>query len=168
MRERNIEIFIFTRPVEISTYDTIIQDQIQIALDRYEELGVNVYYLPGYIHEKVAIIDRKILWEGSLNILSQKASREMMRRTESEDSAMEVVKYLGLNKKLAKGYKLRYEKLCQGLINHSKQYNKQKLKIFLLGLVIPVIIWLLLAAIGNLCSAGFKFGIICAILKIIC
>lgn len=143
LRERNIEIFIFTRPIEISTYDTIIQDQIQVALNRYEELGVNVCYLPGYIHEKVAIIDREILWEGSLNILSQKASREMMRRIENENSALEVVKYLSLSKKLAEGYKARYEKLCQGLIDRSRQCRKIKAKAFLLGLAIPIIILLI-------------------------
>lgn len=138
LREKNIEVFIFTRPVDITTYDTIIHDQLQVALDRYEEMGVNVCYLSGYIHEKVAIIDREILWEGSLNILSQRASREMMRRTESESSAIEVIKHLGINRKIAESYKRRYEIMCQYLITNTRKNLKLKYIMFLLGLSIPI------------------------------
>jgi hypothetical protein len=38
-------------------------------------------------HRKLAILDRKILYEGSLNILSQNASCEVMRRIESPQLA---------------------------------------------------------------------------------
>lgn len=150
LRKRNVEVFIFTRPVE--TYDLILQDQIRVALERYEELGVCVFYMPGFIHEKAAIIDREILWDGSLNILSQRASREMMRRTESEDSAMEVIKYLGINKKLAEVYKLKYEKLCRNLITNYEQNRRQKIHLFLLGLLIPVIIWWMLTYFSGIIS----------------
>lgn len=139
LRKRNIEIFIFTRPIQ--EYDSLFQPQIQVALDRYEEQGVSVFYLEGSIHEKVAVIDREILWEGSLNILSQRASREIMRRTADENSAMQIIAYLNLKKKLAEGYKLRYEKLCRNLIINSRQNYKMKICMFLLGLTIPIIIW---------------------------
>jgi phosphatidylserine/phosphatidylglycerophosphate/cardiolipin synthase-like enzyme len=142
LRKRNIEIFIFTRPIE--EYDSLMQPQIQRALERYEDLGVCVFSLKGSIHEKVAIIDREILWEGSLNILSQRASREIMRRISGENTAMQVMSYLGLNKMLAEGYKLRYEKLCKNLIVNSGQNFKQKIRIFLLGLILPIIVWWLL------------------------
>lgn len=36
------------------------------------------------IHEKIAIIDKSILWEGSLNILSHKDTEERMRRIKSQ------------------------------------------------------------------------------------
>jgi len=141
LRNRNIEVFIFTRPVE--TYDLILQDQIRIALERYEELGVCVFYLSGNIHEKVAIIDREILWEGSLNILSHRASHEMMRRISEENSAMQVLAYLKLQNKLAEGYKLRYEKLCQSLAFGSKEIIKLKIKMFLIGMMTAmVVLWL--------------------------
>lgn len=142
LRKRNVEIFIFTRPIE--EYDSLLQPQIQVALDSYEEQGVNVFYLEGSIHEKVAIIDREILWEGSLNILSQRASREIMRRTADDNSAMKIISYLGLNKKLAEGYKQRYEKLCRNLIINSRQNYKMKIRIFFLGLAVPIIIsWMI-------------------------
>ncbi len=142
LKRRNINVFIFTRPLE--EHDLLMRSEITCALRDYEEQGVSIFYLDGFIHEKVAIIDRKILWEGSLNILSQRTSRELMRRTTDEDSAMQVIQCLGLNGKLTEGYKLKYEKLCQSLITSSQLNSKLKIRIFLLGLAIPIIIWWLL------------------------
>ena len=146
LREKNIDVFIFTRPLE--EYDNIIRYQIECALKRYEELGVCIFYPGRYIHEKVAVIDREILWQGSLNILSHRASQEIMTRTSCESSATQVLAYLGINKKLAEAYKLKYEKLYRGLANSSRQNFKQKMKIFLLGLVIPIIAWLVVGIIS--------------------
>jgi phosphatidylserine/phosphatidylglycerophosphate/cardiolipin synthase-like enzyme len=142
LKEKNIEVFVFTRPVK--DYDLMFQSQIRCALKRYEELGVCIFFLKGFIHEKVAVIDREILWEGSLNILSQKASREMMRRIEGENPARQVISYLGLNKKLEEGYKLKYERLCRNLMINSEQNRRLKIRIFLLGLAIPIVVWLLI------------------------
>lgn len=137
LRERNIEIFIFTRPLE--EYDSIFRPQIEYALNNFEKQGVCIFYLGKYIHEKVAIIDREILWEGSLNILSHRASREMMRRTPCEQSAMQVLSYLSLDKKLAEGYKLIYERLCHNLKDNAKNISRSKIRIFFLGLAIPIV-----------------------------
>lgn len=142
LKRRNINVFIFTRPLEEHEYFT--RSEIKCALGEYEDLGVCIFYLEGSMHEKVAIIDRKILWEGSLNILSQRSSREIMRRISDENSAMQILLYLGLNKKLIEGYKLRYEKLCKGLVVNSKNNLRLKIFIFSLGLAIPIIIWWLL------------------------
>ena len=142
LRDRNVEVFIFTRPIE--EYDNIIQTQIECALKRFEEMGVCVFYPGRYIHEKVAIIDREILWEGSLNILSHRASNEMMRRISCGDSAMQVMSYLKLNNKLAEGYKEKYEKMYRSLMNSSKRNLKLKRKLFLLGMAIPTVAWLLI------------------------
>lgn len=153
LRQKNIEVFIFTRPVE--SYESMFRKQIQCALDRYEEMGVCVFFLPGFIHEKVAIIDREILWEGSLNILSQKASREIMRRTADESTAMQIISYLSLGKKLAEGYRVRYEKLCRNLVTDSRQYIRAKIQIFMLGLIIPVVIWLFISCLRDIISSQF-------------
>ncbi|OQA03272.1 MAG: hypothetical protein BWY68_00784 [bacterium ADurb.Bin400] len=139
---RNINVFIFTRPVE--DYEPIFQDQIRIALERYEEMGVCVFFLSRFIHEKAAIIDRKILWEGSLNILSHKASREIMRRTSDEESAMQVIQFLGLSNRLAEGYKFRYEKFCEGLKINSEKNRKLVIMMFLLGFSVSGILWLVI------------------------
>ena len=133
LRKRNICIFIFTRPLE--DHDYLMRTEIKCALRDYEELGVCITYLPGYIHAKTAIIDREILWEGSLNILSQRESKEMMRRIVDEDSAKQIMSYLGLNKPLAEGYKFQYERLCRNLIENSKNnWLYAGLKIVLRGI----------------------------------
>lgn len=142
LKRRNINVFIFTRPLE--EHDLLMRSEITCALRDYEEQGVSIFYIEGLINEKIAVIDREILWEGSLNILSQRTSRELMRRISDEDSAMQIIKYLGLNRKLAEGYKLKYEKLCQNLISNSQLNSKLKVRIFLIGLAIPIIIWWLL------------------------
>jgi hypothetical protein len=47
-------------------------------------------------HRKLAILDREILWEGSLNILSQSRSREIMRRIKEKKYAQEMFNFLNL------------------------------------------------------------------------
>jgi hypothetical protein len=48
----------------------------------------------GNHHRKLAILDKKILWEGSLNILSQIYSREIMRRIDNQDLTLEMFNFL--------------------------------------------------------------------------
>ena len=144
--DRNIDIFIFTRPIE--EYDSTIQPQIECALKRLEELGACIFYPGRYIHQKVAIVDREVLWEGSLNILSHRASNEMMRRTAHGESATQVMQYIGLNDQIATAYKLKYEKLYKGLVDSSRQNFKLKMKILLLGMAIPIIVWLIVGFVN--------------------
>jgi hypothetical protein len=61
-------------------------------------MGVQVLLCIGNHHRKLAILDRKILWEGSLNILSQNNSREIMRRIDNQNIAMEMFDYLKLER----------------------------------------------------------------------
>lgn len=129
LRYRNVDVFIFTRPLE--EYDNIIRPQIEIVLKRFEEMGVCIFYPGRYIHEKVAIIDRQVLWEGSLNILSHRSSNEMMRRIESKESAMEVMEHIRLNEPLAEAYKVKYERMYRGLIRKKKIDRRRLLKITL-------------------------------------
>lgn len=125
LQRRNIAVFIFTRALE--EHENIMKNEVRCALRDYEDLGATVICLSGYVHAKAAIIDRTILWEGSLNILSQRRSHEMMRRIADEISAKQVMTYLDLNAKIADGYRLQYEKLYQGLIartDRSSHYRK--------------------------------------------
>ena len=61
-------------------------------------MGVHVIITSGNHHRKLAILDRKVLWEGSLNILSQSYSREVMRRIVSTDQAEEMFRFIKLGK----------------------------------------------------------------------
>jgi len=49
-------------------------------------------------HTSLCEDDRKILWEGSLNILSQNHSREIMRRIDGQEFALEMLNFLKLKK----------------------------------------------------------------------
>jgi phosphatidylserine/phosphatidylglycerophosphate/cardiolipin synthase-like enzyme len=139
LRKRNVPVFIFTRPLE--DHDYLMRAEITCALKDYEESGAQITYLPGYVHEKLAIIDREILWEGSLNILSQRESREMMRRILDEISTEETMSYLGLDKKLAEAYKFQYERLYRNLAKNLTYDFKQQIRIFFTDVVIPIVVW---------------------------
>jgi len=131
LRHRNVAVFIFTRPLEEHEY--MARSEISSALKNYEEYGACIIYLPGYIHQKAAIIDRTVLWEGSLNILSQRESHEMMHRTVDEDFAKQIMLHLGLNKKLAEGYKYQYERLYRSLVE-KRRINFRVKEAFILAL----------------------------------
>jgi hypothetical protein len=61
-----------------------------------QSIGVDVYMTVGH-HRKLAVIDKSILWEGSLNILSQYDSCEVMRRIRSKEWAKEVIELTGFD-----------------------------------------------------------------------
>lgn len=76
--------------------DEYMRDQAVNEILRSKELGVNITLLNGNHHRKLAIIDKKILWEGSLNILSQNNSKEIMRRYESPEEVIKMLNFLNL------------------------------------------------------------------------
>lgn len=93
---QNVKVYVFTRdPSEhIEEYDK----QAEFEIQRFERIGVQVLICAGNHHRKLAIIDRKVLWEGSLNILSQMHSREIMRRIEGKPMALQMFKFLNLER----------------------------------------------------------------------
>src|SRR5471030_1333497 len=81
MRSRQVKIVVNTRhPAE---HEAPYDAQAQRAIERMQNIGIEVLFTGGH-HRKLAILDRRVLWEGSLNILSQNDSCEIMRRVESE------------------------------------------------------------------------------------
>ena len=72
--------------------------QSEESISQCERMGIQVLLCIGNHHRKLAILDRKILWEGSLNILSQTESREIMRRIENETMTLEMFEFLKLNR----------------------------------------------------------------------
>lgn len=63
------------------------------AVQAMQEAGVTVLYTVK-LHRKLAVID-DVLWEGSLNILSQNDSCEIMRRIQSAILANEMLQFTG-------------------------------------------------------------------------
>lgn len=93
---KGIRIYIITRdPKDHSDgYEVQSEDEIEAL----EALGIQVFLCIGNHHRKLAIIDRTILWEGSLNILSQLHSREIMRRMEGADNALDMFNFLNFGR----------------------------------------------------------------------
>ena len=92
---RNVRVVINTKPAE--EQDSDYGRQAEGCITRLLELGVEVLITGGH-HRKLAIIDRQILYEGSLNILSQNDSCEVMRRIHSRQLAVQMIDFTGISK----------------------------------------------------------------------
>jgi phosphatidylserine/phosphatidylglycerophosphate/cardiolipin synthase-like enzyme len=89
---RKVKIHIITRdPAE---HDEFYRDQATNEILQLYELGIKFTLLKGNFHRKLAIIDTTIIWEGSLNILSQANSKEIMRRIVSRMMVKEMLKFI--------------------------------------------------------------------------
>jgi phosphatidylserine/phosphatidylglycerophosphate/cardiolipin synthase-like enzyme len=95
LRKRGVKVVINTKPLD--EHDTILRDQATYAIADLQEIGVKVLFTSGH-HRKLAIIDGSVLYEGSLNILSQNDSCEIMRRIEDEELALQMLRFIGLEK----------------------------------------------------------------------
>ncbi len=93
---KEVKIHIITRdPID---HDEYFRDQATNEILKCNEFGINIVMLKGNHHRKLAIIDRNILWEGSLNILSYNRSQEIMRRIEDKETANQMFNFLKLGK----------------------------------------------------------------------
>ena len=88
-------ITINTKPLE--EQDVYFEGESKAAIVILQDLGVRVLITGGH-HRKLAIIDDVVIWEGSLNILSQADSCEIMRRIESKQLARQIMNYTGLDR----------------------------------------------------------------------
>ncbi len=90
--KRGVKIYVMTRnPKE---HDSDMESQSEEIITQFEYMGIQVLLCVGNHHRKLAILDREILWEGSLNILSQTHSREIMRRIENKKITLQMVNFL--------------------------------------------------------------------------
>lgn len=93
---RKVKVYVFTRyPAD---HDDLMRLQAEDAIQSLEMLGVQVVIMANNFHRKICIIDRNILWEGSLNILSQSSSKEIMRRISSPQEASLMFKFTKMDK----------------------------------------------------------------------
>ncbi|MDD3002495.1 MAG: phospholipase D-like domain-containing protein [Candidatus Shapirobacteria bacterium] len=93
---RKVKVYIITRDPD--EHDINMKRQAEEAIRRFERIGIQVIISSEYSHRKLAILDRKILWEGSLNILSQTYSQEIMRRINSEVQTKKCFNFINLGK----------------------------------------------------------------------
>jgi len=88
---RGVTIFIITRHPE--EHDTVMAEHAEAGIQYFERLGVQVL-LWRFHHRKLAMIDKTIVWKGSLNILSHRNSHEFMEREENKGKAESLFKFL--------------------------------------------------------------------------
>lgn len=94
--KKGVKIYIITR--DPREHSETLEHQSESEIQRFEAMGIHVLLCTGNHHRKLAILDRKVLWEGSLNILSQTFSREIMRRIECAEVTMEMFNFLKLQR----------------------------------------------------------------------
>ncbi|MFZ2836363.1 MAG: phospholipase D-like domain-containing protein [Candidatus Saccharimonadales bacterium] len=95
LRKRDVRIIVNTKPFE--EHELVYRNQAVWVVGVMQELGIEVLMTGGH-HRKLAVIDDDILWEGSLNILSQNDSCELMRRIRSAELVDEIVRFTGIKK----------------------------------------------------------------------
>ena len=81
-------------PIE---HDEEYEMQALVAIEQLQGLGVKVLYTIRH-HRKLAIIDGTVTWNGSLNILSQHDSCEIMWRVASKGIADQLLGFIKLTK----------------------------------------------------------------------
>lgn len=95
LTRRGVRVIVNTKPSEEqdASYGKFAEECIAILVEH----GIEVLITGGH-HRKLAVIDRQLLYEGSLNILSQNDSCEIMRRIRSEQLAIQMINFIGISK----------------------------------------------------------------------
>jgi hypothetical protein len=91
---RGVKVFVITRHPE--EHDALMAEQSEAGIRFFEKIGVQVLMCHDH-HRKIAMVDRRIIWKGSLNILSHRNTREFMEREENEQKAEILFKFLKYN-----------------------------------------------------------------------
>jgi superfamily II DNA or RNA helicase len=89
---KKVAVVVVTRPT------TAYKDKDRPALEEtfasLQDTGVRLVFKAN-IHQKFAVIDRKIVWYGSINLLSFGSAQESIMRLSSSNIAQELIKTLG-------------------------------------------------------------------------
>ena len=95
LRRKGVSVTVNTRnPIE---HEEEYEMQALVAIEQLQGLGVKVLYTIRH-HRKLAIIDGTVTWNGSLNILSQHDSCEIMWRVASKGIADQLLGFIKLTK----------------------------------------------------------------------
>lgn len=84
-----IRVIVVTRPIADFKAEESIT--LQRTLDLLQRNKVCLVYKSN-IHQKFAIMDQKIVWYGSINLLSYGSAQESIMRIESSNIANELIK----------------------------------------------------------------------------
>jgi hypothetical protein len=100
MVARGIDVTVYSRPSNQQIGE--MASQSEVVLSQLRSIGVNVTERRN-MHQKVAVIDENIAWEGSLNILSHRDTGEQMRRFIGQSAIEELIRNLELSRNYAVG-----------------------------------------------------------------
>lgn len=100
MIRRGVEIRIYTRPINQQVGE--MANQADVMMRQLRSIDAIVVERRN-MHQKVAILDNAIAWEGSLNILSHRDTGEHMRRFEGPSAIEEIIRSLELDEENAVG-----------------------------------------------------------------
>ncbi|MGI4790829.1 MAG: AAA domain-containing protein, partial [Janthinobacterium lividum] len=92
--QRGVKVRVFTKPTIEQTGGMALN--ASVVMDQLRTAGVEVTERPK-MHQKAAILDRAVAWEGSLNILSHKDTGEQMRRLPYITAVNELIRVLDLD-----------------------------------------------------------------------
>jgi len=89
--EKKVSVVVITRPA--SAYKDKDRPALEESLASLQEAGVRILFKAN-IHQKFAVIDQKIVWYGSINLLSYGSAQESIMRLDSPKIAQELMKEL--------------------------------------------------------------------------
>jgi phosphatidylserine/phosphatidylglycerophosphate/cardiolipin synthase-like enzyme len=84
----HIRVIVVTRPIE--DFRSEDRDSLQSTLDLFKSNDISVVFKSN-IHQKFAIMDQKIMWYGSINLLSYGNAQESLMRIENSNIANELI-----------------------------------------------------------------------------
>jgi len=89
---KGVSVVVLTRPTD--AYKDKDRPALEETLASLQDAGVRLMFKAN-IHQKFAVIDQKIVWYGSINLLSYGSAQESLMRIESSNIAQELLKDLG-------------------------------------------------------------------------
>jgi len=89
--ENKVRVIVITRT--IGDFNDKNASALQDALDILKDAGVSLIYKSN-IHQKYAVIDQRIVWYGSINLLSFGSAEESIMRLDSPNIAHELIRSL--------------------------------------------------------------------------
>jgi len=95
LTKHGVRVIVNTKP--LNEHEGVYKGQARTCVGALQEIDVIVLMTVGH-HRKLSIIDEEITWEGSLNILSQNDSCEIMRRITSNQVAKDLIKFVHLDR----------------------------------------------------------------------
>ena len=94
LQDRKVNVRVFTKPP--SEQGANMAEHAEQVISQMYAIGATVIQRKG-MHQKIALIDDRVAWEGSLNILSHSDTQEQMRRIEGANAVKEITRNMELD-----------------------------------------------------------------------